>query len=237
MKKVFFFVSVFSFFSFSAETNSTSQKLLENNLLFENNEISEIYNLINFEENLPNVEVFSLALNGFNSLLNEGKIQNSILTIIDFSISANKERMWVIDLKSKKVLFNTLVAHGRNTGEEFANSFSNEISSYKSSLGFYLTNELYQGKHGLSLRLDGLEKGINDNARERAIVMHGADYVSHEFVAANGRLGRSLGCPAVPENLNTDIVKTIQGKSLLFIYHNSNEYIAQSTVLNSGNSI
>lgn len=233
MKKLFFLLSVFSFFSFSAEPN------IENNIFHVPNsiEITEIYNSINFTKNIPDFEVFTIAYNGFSSLYNEGKIANSILTVIDFTISSNKERMWVIDLESNKVLYNTLVAHGRNTGEEYAKSFSNEMSSYKSSLGFYLTNELYQGKHGLSLKLDGLEKGINDKARERAIVIHGAEYVSHEFIANNGRLGRSLGCPALPLDLNSEIVKTIQGKSVLFIYYNDNNYLAQSSIINSFNTI
>jgi hypothetical protein len=111
-------------------------------------------------------------------LQTKGKIQKNILTLIDFSLSSNVKRLWIIDLNTKTVLFNSLVAHGRNTGNEFAASFSNKSESFKSSLGFYATGEVYQGKHGLSLRLDGLERGVNDNARARAVVMHGADYVA-----------------------------------------------------------
>jgi hypothetical protein len=112
-----------------------------------------------------------------------------------------------------------LVAHGRNTGEEYANSFSNSPQSFKSSIGFYTTGEVYIGKHGVSLRLDGLEKGVNDNARSRGVVMHAADYVSTTFIKNNKRLGRSQGCPAVPINLSRAMIGTIKDKSCLFIYH------------------
>jgi hypothetical protein len=134
-------------------------------------------------------------------------------------LSSNVKRLWVIDLASKTILFQSLVAHGRNTGEEFADNFSNAANSLKSSLGLYTTEEVYHGKHGLSLRLDGLEKGINDNARDRGVVMHAADYVSSSFVKNNKRLGRSQGCPAVPVAISKGIINTIKDKSCLFIYH------------------
>src|SRR5699024_9246237 len=124
-------------------------------------------------------------------LREKGVIQKDILTLIDFSMSSNTKRLWVIDLATNTVLFQSLVAHGRNTGEEFASDFSNRNSSYQSSLGFYATGEIYQGKHGASLRLDGLERGVNDNARQRAVVIHGADYVSDSFIQKHKRLGRS----------------------------------------------
>ena len=110
------------------------------------------------------------------------KVKNNILTIVDFSLSSTQERMWVIDMKNQKVLLKSLVAHGRNSGLEYAKDFSNTNESFKSSLGFYITGETYTGKHGLSLRLDGMEYGINDNARNRAVVVHGADYVSKSFI-------------------------------------------------------
>ena len=113
------------------------------------------------------------------------------------------------------------MAHGRNTGDEYANSFSNAAESFKSSLGFYATAEIYKGKHGISLKLDGLEKGINNNARERAVVMHGADYVANSFIKNHQRLGRSLGCPAIPVAFTKEIINTIKDKSCLFIYHPS----------------
>ena len=136
-------------------------------------------------------------------------------------MSSNTKRLWIIDLSTNTVLYNSLVAHGRNTGNEFATAFSNASESYKSSLGFYATGEVYQGKHGLSLRLDGLEQGVNDNARARAVVMHGADYVAESFIKNNSRLGRSLGCPAIPMNMTKEIINTIKDKSCLYIYHPS----------------
>lgn len=170
---------------------------------------------------LPKFEIFTQALKGFYLLKEKGLIEKNILTLIDFSLSSNTQRLWVIDLDSNIVLYNSLVAHGRNSGDEFATSFSNAPESYKSSLGFYATGEIYNGKHGMSLKLDGLEKGLNSNARERAVVIHGADYVSNSFIKNNKRLGRSLGCPALPVEMTSKIIQTIKDKSCLFIYHPS----------------
>lgn len=172
---------------------------------------------------LPKMESFSKALQGFYNLKEKGIIKKDILTLVDFSLSSNTKRLWIIDMSTNTVLYNSLVAHGRNTGEEFANAFSNVGSSFKSSLGFYATGEVYQGKHGLSLRLDGLEKGLNDNARSRAVVVHGADYVSESFIKSQGRLGRSQGCPALPVGITKEIINVIKDKSCLFIYHPSME--------------
>ncbi len=170
---------------------------------------------------LPSFESFSIALEGFYNLKEKGLVTKDILTLIDFSKSSNTKRLWVIDLQTNEVLFNTLVAHGKNTGEEYANYFSNKAESYQSSLGFYATAEVYTGKHGLSLRLDGLQKGLNDKARERAVVVHGADYVSEAFIRNHKRLGRSQGCPALPVEMNEKIINVIKEKSCLFIYHPS----------------
>ena len=170
---------------------------------------------------LPSFDCFNLALDGFHLLKAKGLVQKNILTLVDFSLSSNKKRLWVIDLDKKIILFQTLVAHGRNTGEEFARQFSNQAESFQSSVGFYATGEIYDGKHGMSLKLDGLEKGLNDKARERAVVVHGADYVSESFIKQNKRLGRSQGCPALPVEMNAKIINVIKNKSCLFIYHPS----------------
>lgn len=180
---------------------------------------------------LPKLESFTKALKGFYELKERGLVQKEILTLIDFSLSSNTKRLWVIDLAHNTILYHSLVAHGRNTGEEFATKFSNAAESYKSSLGFYLTGEVYNGKHGKSLKLDGLEKGINDNARDRAVVMHGANYVSSTFIKNNKRLGRSLGCPAIPEELTDEIIDAIKHQSCLFIYHPSQNYVSTSKLL------
>ncbi|MDA6070740.1 murein L,D-transpeptidase catalytic domain family protein [Flavobacterium sp. AC] len=181
--------------------------------------------------NLPELRTFSEALKGFYLLKERGVVQKDILTLIDFSLSSNIKRLWVIDLATNTVLFNSLVAHGRNTGEEFASDFSNSNSSYKSSLGFYATGEIYQGKHGASLRLDGLERGVNDHARERAVVIHGADYVSDSFIRDNKRLGRSQGCPAIPVELTDEIIETIKNKSCLYIYHPSRSFAMEEKLI------
>ena len=180
------------------------------------------YNNLNVNHfDLPNFDSFKEALNGFYSLKEKGLIQKDILTLVDFSLASNVKRLWVIDLSTNTILYQSLVAHGRNTGEEFANNFSNTNSSYKSSLGLYLTGETYNGKHGMSLKLDGLEKGVNDNARARGVVMHSADYVSNTFIQNHKRLGRSQGCPAIPAELLDGIVSTIKNKSCFYIYHPS----------------
>jgi hypothetical protein len=176
-------------------------------------------------------QAFEYAKKGFDKLIQEGKVlNNTVLSIVDFSQPSNQKRLYIIDLQHYKVLFNTLVAHGRNTGREWATNFSNQPSSYKSSPGFYVTAETYKGNHGYSLKLQGIERGINDNAYDRAIVLHGAGYVSDAFVNAQGYIGRSEGCPAVPEKLSTPIINAIKGGSCLFIYHPS--YVDRSVVLN-----
>ncbi|MFT5754240.1 MAG: hypothetical protein ACI924_001469 [Flavobacterium sp.] len=233
--KIYFFI-LLSFFS----TNFTKEKAINTTKhevvfhLAENNLVSKTEQKLSLiEENsttVPSLESFKVAFEGFENLNSQNKLENSILTIIDFSLSSNTKRLWVIDMDSNEVLFHTLVAHGMNSGQEFATNFSNKSQSYKSSLGFYLTAEIYIGKHGSSLKLDGIEKGINDNARERAIVIHGADYVSEAFAENNGRLGRSQGCPALPSNLTSKIITKIKNKSVLFIYHPSRKSLVKGFV-------
>ena len=217
---LFFVVLLMSFTSLPSKSNSLKIKSkTESNSVSKN---ATIYNQL--EANsfvLPSFDCFNLALNGFHLLKEKGLIQKNIITVVDFSLSSNTKRLWVIDLEKNIILFQTLVAHGRNTGEEFAKEFSNQAESFKSSIGFYATGEIYNGKHGSSLKLDGLEKGLNDNARERAVVIHGADYVSESFIRQNKRLGRSQGCPAIPVEMNAKIINVIKDKSCLFIYHPS----------------
>lgn len=215
------------------ENSKTDPKLVASNVkvAFET-KCKSFYNSIESNEfSLPKYESFSKAFEGYNELKKQGIIEKDYLTIVDFSLSSNEERMWVIDMNTKEIVLRSLVAHGRNSGELFANDFSNKSESYQSSLGFYTTGETYIGKHGLSLRLDGLEYGINDNARDRAVVIHGADYVSEEFVRTNGRLGRSQGCPAVSNEISKELIELIKDKSCLFIYHPSRNYVTKSRLV------
>ena len=184
--------------------------------------------------NMPKESILSLGITGHQKLVNENKIpENKPLTIIDFSLPSSEKRMWIIDVVSGVILHYGYVSHGRNSGDLLAKHFSNKNSSYMSSLGFYLTAETYQGKHGYSLRLDGLEQGFNDKARERAIVIHGADYAKEEFIQVTGRLGRSLGCPALPREEAKEVIDLIKGQSLLFIYGNDTQYLEKSPILNT----
>ena len=164
-------------------------------------------------------------------------INDRVITIIDFTKPSHQERLFVIDLVGEKVIYKSLVAHGKNSGEDYATCFSNNPNSHQSSLGYYLTGSPYVGRHGYSLLLDGLEKGINDNARKRAVVIHGAAYVSQRYIESNGRLGRSFGCPALPEERASEIIDTIQEKSLLFIYSTDKDYCKNSSFFNSSLSI
>jgi L,D-transpeptidase catalytic domain len=177
-------------------------------------------------------QAFQVAMQGFNSLIKAGKFTNNkIISIVDFSQPSSKKRLFVIDLDKMKVMFNTYVAHGINSGKEFANEFSNRPQSNKSSLGFYQTSDTYMGKNGYSLHLHGLEKGINDNADKRDIVIHGADYVNEQLIQEQGYIGRSWGCPAVPEKLNKPIINTIKNGSCLFIYGADKNYQIHSGIL------
>lgn len=177
---------------------------------------------------------FNYAIQGMEKLESEGKLENSdLITIVDFSLSSSKKRLFVIDLKNQKVLFNTLVSHGRNSGTDVATSFSNSPESFKSSLGFFVTGETYRGEHGMSLRLEGQEKGINDNALARGIVMHSAAYVNEKLAALQGYIGRSLGCPAVPANVHKKIIDMIKNGTCLFLYSPDKYYMAHSQFMGS----
>lgn len=198
-----------------SETKSKSEILIEN--------LSEKHS------NLPSLSALHLALQGFEKL--EQELKKPILTVIDFSLPSTEKRLWIIDLERKEILLNTVVAHGRNSGMLMAEKFSNQPESNQSSLGFYKTAETYRGKHGYSLRLDGLEKGVNDQARNRAIVIHGADYAREAVAKMSGRLGRSLGCPAVPTELSAQVIDLVKEGSLLFIYAEDSKYLSTLPLL------
>jgi len=184
------------------------------------NEIRKLWVECNLDS-IVSYDIFNSAIIGYRQIDNIKK--KNILTIIDYSKPSDEDRFFVIDLENKKLLFKCLVAHGKNSGESIAASFSNQSGSLKSSPGFFLTAETYVGENGYSLRLDGLEKGINDSARLRDIVIHGADYVSKKFIDENGRLGRSWGCPALPLEVTKEIIDCISEGSCLFVYANINQ--------------
>ena len=196
-------------------------------------EVTDPYVIMGLEKKGLARKAFDLALNGYNKLLKKRLIRNkNIITVIDFSKPSDQKRLFVIDLKNKKVVYQSLVAHGRNSGLEYATDFSNETDSHKSSLGFYITLNTYSGDHGYALKLKGCEKGINNKAYDRAIVMHGSEYVTEQFLKSNGFLGRSFGCPALPEKMNKKIIDVVKNGSCLFIYHPTQKYLLTSPVLN-----
>lgn len=183
-------------------------------------------------------EAFDYAIKGWDKLKSEGKLQNeSVLAIADFSQSSDKKRLYILDMENYKVLFNTLVAHGRNSGREWATHFSNKISSYQSSPGFYVTGQTYNGSNGYSLKLAGMEKGINDGAMKRAIVMHGAPYVNESYIASQGFIGRSQGCPAVPAREAKSIINTLKNGACLYIHVPDQRYLSRSIILRDSSMI
>lgn len=188
--------------------------------------IQKLYKELQLETKLD-YKAFKYGYLGFNNIEKE----KSILTIVDFSKPSTEERFFVIDLLNKKVLYETYVSHGRNSGNNYATHFSNSLNSYMSSPGFYTTENTYNGGNGYSLRLNGLEKGINDRAKERAIVIHGASYANPSTIAQGGRLGRSLGCPALPTKVSKPIIDTIKNGSVVYIY--SPDYAKKSKFVQS----
>lgn len=177
-------------------------------------------------ENIVSLDIFNMAMTG-HSQIKQIK-DKKIITIIDYTKPSTEKRFYVINLERKVLLYKCYVAHGKNSGDNYAKKFSNQSGSLESCLGFFITAETYFGDHGYSLMLDGIENGINDNARSRSIVIHGADYVSQEFINEYKRLGRSWGCPALPGDLSKEIIDCIANGSCLFIYGKDSEYLKKS---------
>lgn len=178
-----------------------------------------------------NRKVLKLALTAYNNASHKGAVKKPVLTVIDYSLPSNKQRMWVFDVKSERLLYNTYVAHGQNSGLTFANHFSNQMSSKQSSLGTYVTRGTYFGSKGLSLNLQGLEKGFNDRAYQRRVVIHGAWYVEPSFIHSMGRAGRSWGCPSVAQTIAKPLINTIKGGSVVFAYYPDSNYLRHSNFL------
>lgn len=218
MKKIVF-LSILSLFSYSAIASDYSL----------NNRIKDI---IKTTKNLRPT-VVKLAMEAFYNSRRLGiNINKPIVTVIDYSLPSTDRRLWVIDLVRNKVLYNSMVAHGVNSGEKYTTNFSNRVGSLQTSLGIFLTRGTYLGKDGYSLKMKGLEEGVNDKAEERYIVMHGAPYVSKEFVAASGMVGRSWGCPAVEKRLAKAIIDTVKEGSLVLAYYPDKLWLTNSKFVN-----
>ena len=177
-------------------------------------------------------DVFEMALDAASCAVRTGAVSApETLTVIDYSKPSSERRLWVFDLKAKELVYEELVAHGQGSGANMATQFSNEDESHQTSLGLFVARETYIGKHGYSLRLDGLDRGVNDRARDRAIVMHGAPYVSEQFVKANGRLGRSWGCPAISAAVAKPMIDRVKGGGLVFAYYPDAQWLKTSKYL------
>lgn len=172
--------------------------------------------------------VLKMALTAYQNALARGGVHKPILTVIDYSLPSYQQRMWIFDLRREKLLYNTYVAHGQNSGMTVANHFSNQSSSKSSSLGTFITKDTYIGSKGISLNLQGLEQGFNDNAYNRRVVMHGAWYVEPSFIKQTGRAGRSWGCPSIAQSLAKPVINTLKGGSVLFAYYPDKKYLSHS---------
>lgn len=194
--------------------------------------IKSVYDSLQLELSGLSRQAFDYAQRGWKKLKAQGKLLNDrILAIVDFSLPSSEKRLFVIDVESYEILHHTWVAHGRNSGKEMVTSFSNKPASYQSSPGFYLTGQTYYGSNGYSLKLQGLEYGINDKAFRRAIVMHGADYVDPSYIESQGYIGRSMGCPAVPTEEAPAIINTLRNGACLFIYVPHKQYALKSRMV------
>jgi hypothetical protein len=239
---LFRFIYLSFFLILTSFNNATSKSSVDNNVSL-NASLNSIEKASNMSDmlyeklNLKNVglskQALSSAVKGYEKLVEDGVVQNTqYLSIVDLSQSSRKKRFYLLDIENQTLALNTFVAHGKNSGVDQAVRFSNRPQSEASSLGFYVTKNTYRGKHGLSLRLRGLEDGFNDNAESRAIVVHGANYVNSSRVNS-AYMGRSQGCPALPEAQAPKVIKLIKGGSALFVYNPSQKYLNSSRILNS----
>ncbi len=196
-------------------------------------DIDLLYTLLKLQPKGLSKQAFEYACKGYLLLLKKNIItKQGYLAICDFSQSSNNKRLYLVDMTNNQVVLNTFVAHGRNSGGEYASRFSNKPESLQSSLGFYVTQNTYYGDHGLSLRVEGLEKGYNDKAGQRRIVIHGADYIGDACLKNSNYMGRSYGCPAIPEKESKYLINIIKNGNCIFIYHPSANYLKGSKILN-----
>jgi len=224
-------LSVISWTPVSATKNSINLKTTHTNTAKElfSQYVNTVYQTAGLQQTGLDLDVFQKALTGYFNIKAQNNLaqNNSVITVVDFTKPSREKRMWIVDVQNKHLLLNTWVAHGRGSGDGMATSFSDTNESHQSSLGFYLADDVYMGKHGRSLRLDGLDAGFNTNARSRGVVVHAAEYVSEATIAAMGRLGRSFGCPAVSPAVIDQVINTIKGKSVFFINGNSSNYTSK----------
>lgn len=229
--------SVFILSSFAPAPKSASRDASQTVVSFSENESykevsKRIYDSLNLNQFGLSLKALEFAYKGYEKLKNNGILNNpGILTICDFSKSSLEKRLYILDVANYKMLLHTYVAHGKNSGGEYARRFSNQARSLASSLGFFITRNIYFGKHGLSLRLKGLEPGFNDRAERRAVVVHGAPYIGGSRLDSD-YMGRSFGCPAVPQAQASKVINLIKDGTCLFIYHPSANYLHGSKILN-----
>ena len=195
--------------------------------------IKELYNELNAAQYDLSFTAFRYAYIGYQTMKKQHRLNNKeLFSIIDFTKDCNSKRFYTIDLEKMKIVYYTYVAHGKKSGERMATSFSDAVEYNKSSIGFYITGNTYNGGNGYSLILHGDEKGYNSNLAKRSVVVHAADYANEDYIARNGRMGRSLGCPALPENIYKQVIETIKEKTMIFAYYNDAKYLKTSKYLN-----
>ena len=234
-KRYLFLVLIFILSTFLYFSNAQTGLSKERQLALKKAElnIKELYNELNAAQYNLSFTAFRYAYIGYQTMKKQHRLNNKeLFSIIDFTKDCNSKRFYTIDLEKMKIVYYTYVAHGKKSGERMATSFSDAVESNKSSIGFYITGNTYNGGNGYSLMLHGDEKGYNSNLAKRSVVVHAADYANEDYIARNGRMGRSLGCPALPENIYKQVIETIKEKTMIFAYYNDAKYVKTSKYLN-----
>ena len=230
-KRYLFLVLIFILSTFLYFSNAQTGLSKERQLALKKAElnIKELYNELNAAQYDLSFTAFRYAYIGYQTMKKQHRLNNKeLFSIIDFTKDCNSKRFYTIDLEKMKIVYYTYVAHGKKSGERMATSFSDAVESNKSSIGFYITGSTYNGGNGYSLILHGDEKGYNSNLAKRSVVVHAADYANEDYIARNGRMGRSLGCPALPENIYKQVIETIKEKTMIFAYYNDAKYLKTS---------
>ena len=234
-KRYLFLVLIFILSTFLYFSNAQTGLSKERQLALKKAElnIKELYNELNAAQYDLSFTAFRYAYIGYQTMKKQHRLNNKeLFSTIDFTKDCNSKRFYTIDLEKMKIVYYTYVAHGKKSGERMATSFSDAVESNKSSIGFYITGNTYNGGNGYSLILHGDEKGYNSNLAKRSVVVHAADYANEDYIARNGRMGRSLGCPALPENIYKQVIETIKEKTMIFAYYNDAKYLKTSKYLN-----